>query len=537
MLALASLGAGCGGDDTPAPVRVGGAEPDTWVCGDAPAEPQRDKIYVSEAGSYGSACGKTTSATCRSVAAGVSACGQAAGNCSVLVHHGLYSEGPIPLSAGVHLIGGCRSPDEPDRHLRTVIQTVTDEFSAGAAAVAAGNLRADTLVRDVVILAAEKTAAGAASIGLAAEFSPGLRLVGTLIVAGQGGDGVAGGPVAAGVGQQGGRAEGEFGHAGGNACTGSGASIGQGGQGGEGLRPFATVAAGRLFCQYPNADASVGRAGQPSGAIPGGGNGGSHAFAGAYCQGAPDSPNADFEGRNGQEGRPGSCGTTGGSRNPDRIGSFGDLLWSASVGGAGSAGEVGSGGGGGNSGGYCVGFDGAQPSYIGGVGAAGGGGGGCGGPGGAGGQLGGASIALVVVGDAIQRDPRLNVLVPGIGGPGGQGGSGNAGGPGGDGGAGSGAGSRRVGAYACPGPSGRGGAGGQGGAGAGGAGGNGGPSIGIALTAGAPVPASTQGIYPPIAGSPGGFPGPGGRNAAGQCQGVDGADGGLPGLGLVTVSY
>ncbi len=413
---------------------------------------------------------------------------------------------------------------------------------AGAPAISAEAMNKATVVHGLVVVGKDETAAGQASIVMAASHSNGITLQRSVLVAGRGGNGGPGGTTQSGNGG-GGQSppEAHDGGPGGVACAAQpNPNAGTGGKGGD-HQNFTQWDCGLYYCSCTGInEGSFGSPGVPSGAVAGGafGNRGGPGCGCAYVDGVPD-------GVNGGPGAMGACATQGGPP-AGRFGSFQGAHWVAAIGGSGGAGSVGSGGGGGGAGGVAARVEyGEDPDRYPGNPGGGGGGGGCGGAGGSGGQQGGASIALVLVASSIAGVPDRNSLVPGPGGQGGAGGRGGTGGAGGPGGAGlKGHGLAIDKPAVCsanvPGSGADGGPGGQGGAAGGGAGGNGGPSIGIALVSGAPNPGSASGIYNAQPGLPG-ERGGGGRNAPtvaepNPCPAPAGQDGLPGGAALVLAS-
>jgi hypothetical protein len=515
------------------------------VCGSADLSGVISSISVSTLGQDGPECGVSWATACATISQGIARCGGPP--CVVLVRHGLYNKtaSTIALKNGVNVYGGC-SLGEPPNNFRTVIEA-NPALAPGTPTVAATNINSPTLVHGLVVIGKDETASGTASIAMAVTDSKGLTLTHSVLVAGRGGDGAAGGTPGAQPGGGGQSGNGGMGGTGGgfgpNCPSNRVSAAGDGGNGGDGLKgelgsPYFCVFT--CPCAYPNGSAAEGKPGNSSGTASGGAGGAPFPGGGLFCTDHDEGP--DFDGKTGGFGLAGPCGTVGGTPSRLIFGSAKGATWIPGGGGEGGPGSVGAGGGGGSTGGYCVGFpDGVHPAFINGYPGGGGGGGGCGGIGGLGGQQGGASISLMLVNSTVTGVPGQNSLIPGPGGTGGTGGAGGPGGAGGGGGPGHPAGPTTVAGFGysqlCPAVSGAGGPGGQGGAGSGGAGGNGGASIGIALVAGSPDP-GLPGIYSGLAGAPGAR-GAGGQNAPQSvvqptpCKAADGAGGILGGAAVV----
>jgi hypothetical protein len=489
-------------------------------------------IYVAPYGKDSASCGRTAELPCASIQRGIDNCTQA--GCGVLVRHGLYrTTATISLKDGVSIFGSCSFDGAPDENstaakYRTVIEATP---APGSPALNADGINRPTVVAGLVIVGKDETetgVSGIASIVMVASHSRGITMFNSTLVAGKGGPGVPGRSFPGGPGGPGVRSGQDFGGAGGQACPSTPPNDGRGSGGAGGYKNYFQVDYGgcNYTCDCTSLPNSVGKPGQDSGPVKGGG-GGAIGGAGCGCARVDGVP----AGVKGTPGNPGSCSNQGGKPG-SLFGSFQGAKWIASAGGTGIPGAVGSGGGGGGAGGPSVNSDTNYSQYAGESGG-GGGGGGCGGPGGTGGGQGGASIALVLVNSAIAGVPEgANSLVPGPGGPGGKGGAGGEGGAGGRGANGdpSTSGYWWISPNVCStqgtGAGGPGGDGGRGGPGAGGAGGNGGPSLGIALVAGSPNPGTRSGIYA-------GLPGAAGAKGVGgfgdqrpqPCNGADGDNG------------
>jgi hypothetical protein len=313
---------------------------------------------------------------------------------------------------------------------------------------------------DVVIAAADATAAGGSSIGVLAEVGTQLALERCEVNAGNGADGAEGeAPMGTGaVGVSGGDGSGDCdedvieiqGFGGQLTCDATNVAGGDGGSGTKNM---------------------TGGAGSPGLPIGTGGTAGLGQGVSVDC--ATDG--------NGGAGTPGTSGTPGQGASAS-LGTLGPSGVSGIAGNDGLPGAPGQGGGGGGGGKACANTK-AGPS------GGGGGSGGCGGAGGKGGKPGGSSIALVSLGAKLRFESvQLTAKNGGKGGAGGAGQPGGAGGNGGMPGMGDGTGA------ACAG-----GKGGDGGLGGRGGGGLGGHSIGIAHageapdTAGATITMSTAG--------------------------------------------
>ncbi len=515
VLAASALLAGCGGGDGER--RPGLVADASAACDGANLHGVKSTVLVSTQGSDTGTCGGDPSNACKTIQRGIDNC--AGSGCAVLVRYGLYpTSATIKLRDGVSVYGGCRFGGDPDRGYRTTIQASP---APATAAIAGSAIDTPTVVHGLVVIGKNEETLGTASIAMALANSKGVTLTRSMLVAGNAGDGADGTTTPAQPGGAGQPAHARDGAAGGPACPSAGPpSAGHGGQGGDGLRGYTPICFVTCYCQYPNLDSSVGRQGNPSGAVAGG-DGGTRSWGGNYCT----SPvfGDDYSGKSGQPGSAGACSGSGGAASDDLWGTISLAGWAPGAGGSGGVGDVGSGGGGGSSGGLCVGFpDGIHSEFVDGVPAGGGGGGGCGGNGGNGGGQGGASIALLLGDSSIAFDAAQVAIVSASGGDGGVGGSGGVGGAGGNGGDGRTAQTVTVGSSKCPGPSGRGGNGGQGGAGAGGAGGNGGPSIGIALRGSSTAPSLGDAVYLGAPGRPGAN---GGGGANPNCTGAAGGSG------------
>jgi hypothetical protein len=528
LLAIAlTFLAGCGGGEG----RVdAGAEASAAVCGTADLAALKAVVYVSPQGNDAAGCGKTTGAACASIQQGIAQC--AASGCGVLVRHGLYAtSATISLRDAVPVYGSCRFDGEADHHYRSVIDAAP---APGTPAVSAVGIDTPTTLYGIVVAGKQETAAGTASIALAASNSKALTLSASVLVAGKGGDGAPGAqeaPASAG-GDAVAPTSAFVAGAGGAACSGSNA--GAGGRGAAINLLYTVHHAGFEWTACSNANLAGtgpnGETGSDAGGVKGG-SGGTPGTAGCYCDTqvqaqAGNAPQA-------AQGNEGACAATGGGADLGAVwGRLNGVVWTPGQGATGGVGSGGSGGGGGGGGGYS-----ADSTYnsgdINGYAGGGGGGGGCGGGGGSGGQQGGASLALVLATSTLVNDG--SSIIPGPGGTGGNGATGGEGGSGGFGKPGWPGGDQvqqsctmeNGNPYPAPGSGGSGGNGGQGGAGGGGAAGNGGPSIGIALVSGSTAPVATGGIYAPLPG-PAGIFGNGGQNpiSAGNPQPCMAAAGG-----------
>lgn len=523
LVQLAACGGG-GGDDAGARPNVGlGAAPAAVACGVDVAS-LRQTVHVSSRGRDVDGCGASTATACASIGKGLAQCDRA--GCGVLVRHGLYgTTATIELRDGVSVYGGCRFDGEPDQGYRTTIEASP---ALGSPAIAASGLQAPTVVRGLVVIGKDETAAGIASIVLSVSRSPGLTLVDNVLVGGRGGDGSPGAnapaPGAAGVPGTAGAAGG----GGGASCMAS-AARGSGGQGGT------DVTTGLPRPTYWDCEsADRGQQGQPSGDGKPGGALGSKGAYGIACN--PRPADAPSDGGPGQPGGQGACGT---AAQPSTLtaGRFDGAAWIASRGSDGAGGMVGGGGGGGGAGGACITY--TQGYIYDGLPGGGGGAGGCGGGPGRAGQQGGASIPLVLTGAGTPFDAGSNSIVPGPGGRGGRGGDATAGGSGGSGGAGQSEPRFLYLAHWCPGIGNAGGKGGDGGAGSAGAGGHGGPSIGIAVLEGSAVAAGLDAVYAALPGLPGRGGAGGGISPGAGCGRTVGADGphGVIGFGAAAFDF
>jgi len=498
-------------------------------CGDADLSKLAGRIYVAPSGSDSPSCGASASGPCQSVQQGINRC--AGANCGVLVRYGLYAlADTVQLRDGVSVYGRCVFDGDTDRKYRSVLQAP----AGGKPAINSAKINTPTLLDGFFVWGSDATTPGGASIAMTVIDSSQLTLRWTQLASGKGADGAPGTTsTSAGQGATGGPSVGDSGGEGGNAC-GGGTLQGKGGKGADIQQVSSWGCFVTCKCQNNNYPNSVGRAGQDSGAVKGGGGGG-RGRAGCACdERGGDNPE---DGPSGVPGNAGACGSQGGTVDGNAWGRFNGVNWTPTRGGHGGSGAVGSGGGGGGSGGYAAFLSGDFSVYDAhGRPGGGGGGGGCGGDGGTGGQQGGASVPIVVVNSSVNMagDHYRNLFIPGPGGRGGNAGRGGMGGPGGPGvPGGRGHFTRYTVRLVCdgsvPGNGGEGGPGGQGGAGSGGAGGNGGPSIGIALVGQSPAPDNNQGIYEGQPGA-GGNKGSGGQNSPSPgdpmpCTGADGAPG------------
>ncbi|PJB37888.1 MAG: hypothetical protein CO108_20130 [Deltaproteobacteria bacterium CG_4_9_14_3_um_filter_63_12] len=234
---------------------------------------------------------------------------------------------------------------------------------------------------------------------------------------------------------------------------------------------------------------------------------------------------------NGQDAASGPNGTAGagGAGCTSGFGSVQSGRWVSGSSTAGAAGTAGGGGGGGGAGGGVKNnneFTGCTVNRpVGDIGGTGGGGGagGCSARGGASGGGGGASIAVFIVPSGSMPALHSNRIRRGFGGAGGDGGGGGQGGLGAQGGAGG----DIVWPAWCGGEGGRGGRGGDGGAGGGGGGGCGGPSFGVAGVGISSASYTSKNTFEtPGTDQTGGPGGNGGPSPAGDSfAGTDGGDG------------
>jgi hypothetical protein len=491
--------------------------PDAVNCAGADLSNVQSVVYVSPDGADSGTCGQNPASACKTIQRGINNC--KGDNCGTLVRYGVYGPAAsVQLVNGVSVYGSCVFDGSERKYRSTVL---------GRPAISANNISKTTILSGFVIMGTD-AGAGQASVAMTVSNSTGLALNHNVLASGRGGNGNAGVYADGARGGDGNRANGNTGGAGGGACP-ANPPTGTAGLGGKGA-DFKSIRSSGCFalcnCENNNYPNSVGKNGESSGNVLGGG-GGERGKDGCDC-GYFVGDSGD--GPRGGNGGAGNCGTAGGTPNNNNKGSFNGTTWIASSGNAGDAGQVGSGGGGGGSGGFGVNIDNSfrTTDYPGKAGG-GGGGGGCGGPGGRGGQQGGASIPLVVFDSSVTGLAATNVLIPGPGGRGGDGAAGGKGGPGGNGVPGPIAVKHDVHSVGfcrgwVPGSGGEGGGGGQGGAGSGGAGGNGGPSFGIALV-NSPALGGGIKIYAAQAGS-GGKDGSAGQNAPPQCKGADGQKGG-----------
>jgi hypothetical protein len=429
----------------------------------------------------------------------------------VVVAAGTYKESLV-LKKGARIWGGFR----PEKGW-TADGVAETSILGGPVAVTATKIDAYTVLGRMTIEAADATAPGASSIGIAASSSPSLVLTALKIKAGSGKDGNPGKDGSAGTGgaNGAGAANGCFPDDGiicyqswtDNTCPGfakggSGPGPTCGGLGdGEG-----TIPADSAWEPGPLSTWTGVGQGEPSccykvqGAVKGG-------------QAGVEAGGPGKDGSAGQAGVDGANGTTGEGGNA--LGELGAGGWSGFPGGNGANGMPGCGGGGGGMGGT------ATDTYFfcdshgggGGGGAAGGGGG----TGGKGGQAGGGSIGIALHKSPVQVEfCKITTAKGGAGGKGGTAGAGALGGKGGLGGAG----------YKGSGKGGNGGNGGKGGHGGAGGGGAGGISAGIAHSL-LGQPSTNSNVFSIGTSGKGGLAGaaliPNG--CAGDCQGQTGAAG------------
>lgn len=485
-------------------------------CAGADLSKLTSTVHVSPQGNDTAGCGSNPTSPCKTIQQGIANCrGE---GCGVLVRYGTYNlAAPLQLVDGVSLYGSCIFDETAYRYRTAII---------GRPAMRANGIQKPTVVYGFVISGSSGASAAEASFAMVVSNSTGLTLSHDVVASGRGAAGGNGNTGFAGAGEFGKYAPSDtIGGQGGRACTVSPppGSAGKGGKGADFQQLHSSGCFLTCNCNNNNYPASIGKDGEKSGTVSGGG-GGQRGTSGCACSNRSGGDAGG--GPEGGKGNPGVCGTQGGVSNLDAKGSFAGTVWAPNRGGTGIEGQVGSGGGGGGSGGFGVVFPPTTdyPGYPGG----GGGGGGCGGPGGTGGEQGGASIPLVLLNSSVAGLADANVLIPGPGGRGGNGATGARGGTGGQGASGRTGIRWQIGKAACsgtvPGFGGKGGNGGQGGAGAGGAGGNGGPSFGIALVSSPAFSAGGITIYPAQPGE-GGTLGTGGQNDGFQCKGGDGQAG------------
>ncbi len=342
----------------------------------------------------------------------------------------------LSVRSGVGIHGGYSA----DFRTRTDTRAVLDTAARTALSITS---LTDRVVLDRLSIATRDQSSGSTIALVVRDAAEHLTLHRVVVVAGAGGNAMAGAP--GGTGASGARGSNGVGSTGG-----SGGIIG-GGAGRSGRRRDSGLAGSP---GASNSSSCGGTAGAGSGS------------AGLGCN--DGDPRDGGVGGSGCTGRSGNHGMGGSNRGSlDESG-----LYAAAAGSTGSTGGTGGGGGGGGAGG------GEDCTVIGGCvhcgtgrGGAGGGGGGRGGNGGSGGRGGGASVGILLVRSTLNASGLA--ITTGRGGNGGTGGTGGAGGSGGSGGSGARSTNSREGS------GGNGGRGGDGGRGGCGGGGGGGPSIGI----------------------------------------------------------
>jgi len=481
----------------------------------------------------------------------------------VLVAAGAYEE-VLVVHEGVNVLGGYRTDfleRDPARFV-TEIRAPSWDAAPGGAALIANDVgyTAETRIDGVRIKGASAPGDGRLNaFGAYLEGCGGLLTISDSIVhAGDGADGEAGGDGAAGLspddssnaGKKPRVAEENGGHTcikgadntvrgGRSESVSCGSANVSGGNGGDSVCP------GNTFTNQADGNGGSGPAGTPGG---GGGSGGWNAngpiFGDTYggcgktvcCDLADFLVDGDYEtAGDGQPGRSGSEGN-GGQRCDDPVGALADSSWQASRGTAGTSGKPGSGGGGGGAGGGAA-MDWVEDDcpFTDGIGGGGGSGGagGCGGSGGSPGTSGGPSVGIVV---AVLPAPGNPADAPVIRqviirvGDGGDGGHGGHGGDGGQGDRGASGGSLEPEEQIIP-PlagattGGHGGAGGSGGGGGGGGGGCGGTSAGIWIINASAAPPTTTETYKNVNTFANGSPGQGGEGGGGGESGADGREG------------
>ncbi len=333
---------------------------------------------------------------------------------AVLVSQANYAE-TVTMRAGVSLHGGYLASAG---WARSTAQRAT--ILGGTTAVVARDLGATpTRFDNLIVQAANNTAASGSSIGLLAVNSDGLVVEDSRITAGNGGNGATG---SAGANGENGD-DGDRGDDGCDGCSGNGF----GGAGGSVLNGGCNAGGAGGRGAHGSSAGTGGTAGE-SGAGVGGGGGGGQRFNGTCNPFASNS--GCTNGGTGGTGGPGQNGAAGnngaGGINVGVVDANGNYV--ARAGSDGGDGVDGKGGGGGGGGGSddCCDTDGG-----------GGGAGACGGRKGGAGGGGGASLAVVVVNaDITLRNNVLTARTGGSGGRGGRGGNSATGGPPGGGGSG-----------------------------------------------------------------------------------------------------
>ena len=204
--ALAFILSGCGGSDGGGALLRGEGPPPGAVCSGANSSAARQAVYVAAQGIDGSGCGTTTASACKTLQQGIDNC--SAPGCAVFVRHGLYPTGAtIKLKGGVSVYGSCRFDGEPARNYRTVVDA---KPAAGTPAVSAEGVNSPTAFDSIVVMGKDETAGGTASIAMAVSNSKGLTLTGSVLVAGQGGDGGPVSPATAAAAENGGAGDTRF---------------------------------------------------------------------------------------------------------------------------------------------------------------------------------------------------------------------------------------------------------------------------------------------------------------------------------------
>ena len=304
-------------------------------CGDADLSKLTSRIYVAPSGSDNPSCGARAASPCHSVQQGINRC--AGANCGVLVRHGVYAlADTVQLRDGVSVYGRCVFDGDTDRKYRSVLQAP----AGGKPAINGAKINTPTLLDGFFVRGSDATTPGGASIAMTVSDSSQLTLRWIQLASGKGADGAPGTSTNAGQGGTGGPSVGDSGGEGGNAC-GGGTLQGKGGKGADIQQVSSSWCVVTCKCSNNNYPNSMGRPGQDSGAVKGGGGGG-RGSAGCACDGrGGDDPE---DGPGGARGDAGACGTQGGTADGNAWGSFNGVTWTPTRGGQGWSGAVGSGG-------------------------------------------------------------------------------------------------------------------------------------------------------------------------------------------------
>jgi hypothetical protein len=181
-------------------------------------------IQVSPTGSDSDTCG-SGEAPCQTIQQGIYRCAASKSACAVFVRYGSYSlASPVNLANGVDVYGSCVF-DESDPRYRTI--------ATGSPAFAANGINTKTLLDGFVIVGADATQPGQASIAMTVTNSSGLTIHRSILASGKGGDGFSPAAVDGTSGEGGSGPRLNTGGGGGRACAANPTSIGMGGQGAD----------------------------------------------------------------------------------------------------------------------------------------------------------------------------------------------------------------------------------------------------------------------------------------------------------------